>query len=162
MIVEGSKVAYAGDDPFTEIGSVGKVIALSGTAAHVQWQTGSKVGAIDLVEQHELLPSTSTTLHPTSLAASFDNALDMPGEGISVRATYDAQGEDGLINALSESGHLAMLSEYVEETVNHLATSIRNDPVFGDVLAALEPDEASALLGRVATVILSDRLTEEG
>lgn len=157
MIVEGSKVTYAGDDPFTEVGSVGKVIALSGSAAHVQWASGS----IDLVEQHELLPAHQGSMAPTTLAASFDNALDMPGIGIQVRATYDEHGEEGLLNTLAESGHLAVLSEYVDEAVNYLASRIRIDPTFRDVLAVLEPDEASALVGKVASQILTDRITEE-
>lgn len=174
MIVEGSKVAYAGDtDPFQEVGSLGKVIALSGDAAHVQWLSGPKSGSIELIQQYELVPDRSQQQGQQgqqdqqralvgSLMNSFDNALDMPAsETISVRATYDDLGEEGLVNALSEAGHLAMLSEYVDDAVGYLAARVRQDPGLGDILAQLEADEADGLVGRVASLLLSDRLNEE-
>lgn len=168
MIVEGSKVAYAGDtDPFQEVGSLGKVIALSGDAAHVQWLTGPKSGSIELVQQYELVPDRSQQQAQHQALAgpqmnSFDHALDMPAtETISVRATYDDLGEEGVVNALSETGHLAMLTEYVDDAVGYLASRVRQDPGLGIILAQLEADEADALVGRVASLLLSDRLNEE-
>lgn len=164
MIVEGGKVIYAGDtDPFQEVGARGKVVALAGTAAHVQWTTGPKQGSIDLVETFELLPDRTGKEATSQPVNSFDNALDMPRlVTVAVRDTYDDLGEDGLVNALSEAGHLAMLSEYVDEAVGHLAARVRQDPALGDILSQLEPDEADGLVGRVASLLLTDRLTEEG
>lgn len=165
MIVEGQQVAYAGDtDPFNEVGSLGKVVAMSGAAAHVQWTTGPKAGSIDLVETYELVErrtaSTAITRDATTMG-SFDAALDMPAtETISVRATYDDTGEDGLVTALNEAGHLAVLAEYVDEAVGHLASRIRGDLTLGEVLAQLEQDEAESLVARVASVLLNDRLGE--
>ena len=77
MIVEGQRVIYAGDtDPFQQVGATGKVIALSGQAAHVQWTDGPKVGQIELVQQYELLPErTAAQQAPMS---TFDSALDSP------------------------------------------------------------------------------------
>lgn len=162
MIVEGSKVIYAGDtDPFQDVGVSGKVIALSGQAAHVQWLTGPKAGQIELVGQHELLPDRNQHQAEAQPLNSFDNTLDMPAtETISVRATYEDLGEDGLVNALSEVGHLAMLTEYADEAVGHLVSRVRQDPALGEVLAQLEPDEADGLARRVAAVLLGDLLQE--
>ena len=157
---EGQKVAYAGDsDPFNEVGSLGRVVALSGTCAHVQWTSGPKTGQIDLVEQFELVPDRKVV---SAQASSFDQALDMVGttETIQVRATYDEQGEEALVNALSEGGHLATLSPYVEDVVGLLATKVRQDPILGGVLAELEADEVDSLVHRVAAVLLNDRLGE--
>lgn len=161
MIVEGQKVTYAGDtDPYNEVGAHGKVVALSGTAAHVMWTDGPKTGAVDLVEQFELLPDRSAAF-TQSVAASFDAALDLPDNSVvAVRDTYDEQGEEGLVTALNEAGHLAMLSAYVEEAASHLASRIREDPALGTVLSQLEADEADSLVGKVASVLLTDRLGE--
>lgn len=160
MIVEGAKVTYAGDtDPYNEVGSHGRVVALSGTAAHVQWTDGPKTGAVDLVEQFELVEDRGNSTQ--TVAASFDAALDMPDSAVvAVRDTYDELGEEGLLNALNEAGHLAMLSGYVEEAVNTLSARVREDISLGTVLAQLESDEADSLVGRVASVLLTDRLGE--
>jgi hypothetical protein len=159
MIVEGQKVAYAGEDPYMAVSDKGKVLAVSGTAAHVQWLTGSRAGQIDLVEQHELVPDRSAGAQPTTLAAAFDNTLDMVGSpAIQVRATYDEVGEQGLVTALDEAGHLAVLQAYVEEAVGHLASRIRHDPTLANVLAQLESDEADGLVGRVASLLLTDEI----
>lgn len=161
MIVEGCKVTYAGDtDPYNEVGAHGRVIALSGQAAHVQWTDGPKTGAIDLVDQYELIEDRSATGTQT-VSASFDAALGIPDNSVvAVRDTYDELGEEGLLNALSEAGHLAVLSEYVEDCVGTLAARVREDQSLGTVLSQLEQDEADSLVGRVASVLLTDRLGE--
>ena len=159
-MIEGQRIAYAGeDDPFNEVGSLGRVIAVSGTAAHVQWTSGPKTGQIDLVEQNDLVPDRPTV---TAQASSFDMALDMvsPTDTIQVRATYDEQGEEGLVNALSETGHLAMFSEYVEDAISTLSSRLRQDPSLMTVLSELDSDEADGLVGRVAALLLTDRLGE--
>lgn len=160
MIVEGAKVTYAGDtDPYNEVGSNGRVVALSGTAAHVRWLDGPKTGSIDLVEQFELVEARGNSTQ--TVAASFDAALDMPDSAVvAVRDTYDELGEEGLLNALNEAGHLATLSGYVEEAVSTLSARVREDISLGTVLAQLESDEADSLVGRVASVLLTDRLGE--
>lgn len=167
MIVEGTKVTYAGiADPFVEIGTPAKVLALSGVAAHVQWLGGAKQGGIDLVDLNDLVPFRADyATGPVGVTASreFDEALDMPATPVlRVRATYDDTGEEGLVTALAESGHLALCSEYVDEAVGLIATRIRHDPNFSAVLGALEADEAEGLVGKVAAIALTYRLSEEG
>lgn len=155
MIREGQRVRYAGDtDPFNEVGSEGKVLAISGTAGHVQWTTGPRVGQIDLVEEHELVP-----LRPGQVEASTPSPQQVHA-GLMIRAVYDEVGEEGLVNALSETGHLAMADNAVEEALDHLVASIRQNPVLGEVLGQLEADEADSLAERMASVLLSDRLKE--
>lgn len=160
MIAEGRKVAYAGEDPFNEVGAPGQVVALSGLHAHVMWTGGPKQGQIDLVEQNEIVEQRQHTAVADTLGSGFDNSLDMVGPGLQVRATYDEYGEEGLVSALSESGHLAVLAEYVDEAVGHLSARLRTDVGLVDVLAQLEADEQDSLVGRVASVLLTDRLEE--
>ena len=158
MIVEGQRVVYAGDlDPFQEVGSTGKVIAVSGQAAHVQWLDGPKTGSIDLIEHHELLPSRVEAAIEDGFASTLSMAVT---SSLSVRSTYDEQGEDGLLTMLDESGHLSMLSEYAEDALLTLTGQIRADSVLSSALASLETDERDSVVGKIASTLLSDRLKE--
>lgn len=156
MITEGSRVTYAGDDPLIEVGSTGKVLAVSGTAAHVQWLSGPKHGSMDLVDQFEILP-----FRAEANLNSFEQSLEyVESPSISVRASYDEAGEDGVVAALDDSGHLAMMAAHVERAAAVLAADLRSDPTFIEVLGQLEPDEADTVVSRVATVLLSDHIRE--
>jgi hypothetical protein len=161
MITEGQQVAYAGDtDPFNEVGSLGRVVAVSGQAAHVQWTSGPKVGSVDFVEQFELVEARGPAQSETT-GMSFDATLDMPtSASLQVRAAYDEAGEDGLVLALDEAGHLAMLAEYADRALEALVGDLRADPSFREVLGQLEADEADTVVSRVATVLLGDRIKE--
>lgn len=169
MIVESTLVAYAGDDPFQDVGSLGKVVALSGSGAHVMWQSGPRINAVDLVDLNDLVEHRGAKEAAQARMAAqafadtaFADTLDMPAiPTLQVRATYDEEGEEGLLTALSETGRLAVLAEYAEEAVSLVATRIRNDPEFSGVLAQLDPDEAATVVSRVASVVLRDRISEE-
>lgn len=170
MIVEGSRVSYAGDDPLQDVGSQGRVVSLSGTCAHVQWYSGPKTSMIELEDLNDLVEfrgSQSAAAQAQIEAQAFaDNAfadtLDMVSlPSMAVRAVYDDEGEDGLLVALSEAGRLAVLAEYAEEAVGLVATRIRQDPEFAAVLAQLDPDEANGMVFRVASLVLADRISGE-
>lgn len=169
MIVEGMRVAYAGEDPFQDVGALGKVLSLSGVAAHVLWQSGPKMGAVELLDLNELVEhrgqreATQARLSATAFAEeAFADTLDMvTPPALQVRATYDEEGEEGLLSALSEAGRLAVLAEYAEEAVTLVAARIRQDPEFSAVLAQLDPEEANALVSRAASLVLRDRISEE-
>jgi hypothetical protein len=163
MIVEGTRVTYAGDtDPFQEVGALGRVVALSGDAAHVQWTTGPKTGSIDLVETYELLPARTTlAFEATTVTAAFDDALEMAAApSLQVRAVYDEAGPEGLVAALDEAGHLPALAEYVEDALGRLGAQLRGDAHLSGILASLEPDEAESVVSRLASMLVADR-TEE-
>lgn len=165
-MIEGEKVAYAGDtDPFNRVGASGKVIAISGSAAHVQWTAGPKMGQIDLVEQHELVPDRGAPVTASAGLETFDAALGIASEEehaprLSVQAIYDEVGEEGLLNVLSEAGHLSMVAEYAEEVLDHLVARVRQTPALEAVLSQLEGDEQESLLERIAVIALNDRLKE--
>lgn len=169
MIVEGMRVAYAGDsDPFQDVGALGKVLSLSGGCAHVLWESGPKANSIDLIDLNDLVEHGRASRMAAAAAQTFsDNAfadtLDMPAiPTLQVRATYDEEGEEGLLTALSEAGRLAVLAEYAEEAISLVAARIRQDPEFSGVLAQLDPDEANGVVSRVASLVLQERMGEEG
>lgn len=162
MIAEGSKVAYAGDDPFQDVGSLGKIVSLSGSCAHVLWQDGPKVGMIEMIALDDLLPRTEDrSRQATTVQEGFESSLDMPGMPVlAVRDTYDEDGEDGLVTALDEAGRIATLAEYAEEAISQVAARIRTDPGLVEVLGQLESDEANSLVDRLAGLVLMDRVGE--
>ncbi len=163
MIAEGAKIIYAGDtDPLQEVGAPGKVIALSGDAAHVQWSGGPKVGSVDLVPLHELVADRQQakaliSTHQPYFEASLE-ALDTPS--LRVRATYDERGEDGVVNTLDEYGHLATLAGFAEMAVLTLIGQILTDDTLAPALAALEADERDLVAAKVAATLLADQLRE--
>ncbi len=160
MIREGSRVQYAGDDPFNTPGAQGKVLLISGAAAHVQWATGPKTGKVDLVEQFELI-ERGQAVEATLVAETFDNSLGIATPVLQVRAAYDEGGEPALVAALEEAGKISVLAEYAEEAGSMLAARIRTDQGFSQVLSHLDADEATSLVTRVAALVLSDWISGE-
>jgi len=161
--MEGQKVRYVGEDVTVGVGTVGRVVAAAGSGQHVQWMEGARQGSIDLVAVDDLVPyvANSEIYREATVANDFDDALGVPSMvSFSVRETYDTYGEDGLLNALDEHGHLATLAEYATDAIGKIASGLRSDPAFSSVLSQLDDSEAESLLVRVAINLLSD--DEEG
>lgn len=150
MIREGKKVSYVGDgEDGVVIGDVGKVVADAGDASHVRWASGSREGQITLVPDLDLVVARATS---HVLADSMETAL----VSVAVRDVYDSAGEAGLLNALNDEGHLATFSQIAEEAQQIVATRLRTDPSMVEVLARLEPEEASEFITFTASVLLRD------
>lgn len=164
MIAEGQRVLYAGDaDPFNEVGSPGKVIAVSGEAAHVQWTGGPKQGSIDLMESHEIVADRQqATAALDGDRAFFTQALAHTADStqMQVRASYDEHGESGAISALDESGVMAVLAPYAEYVHQDLLGKVHADSHMRSALAGLESDERDVVVGRVVATLLTDLLKE--
>ncbi len=151
MIAEGQSVKYAGDDPFTEVGTKGKVIALSGSLAHVQWQEGAKRNQVEGVEIEDLVPNrraAAATVETPLLTTSM------------IREAADEEGIPAVIDMLDDSGHLATLAPYAAEAIGFLGAQLRTDESFRSVLAAIDPSDVDALVERTATVLLASQVTE--
>lgn len=181
MIVEGQRVCYAGDaDPFNEVGAPGRVLAVSGEAAHVQWSGGPKQGAIDLVEINDLVADRN---HAAALLASPQPYLDdrvaqasreqaeqfyaTSARGVEahtsrmqVRAAYDDHGEDGVLSVLDETGVMATLASHVEYAHQHLLGAVHADEHMRAALAGLEVDERDVVVAKVVSSLLTDVLKE--
>ena len=155
MVTEGSKVVYAGADLTIEQGTVGRVLFVAGSAAHVQWQDGPRVGQVDLIDQYDLSPTSSAASVAQVVASQFDQSLEMEdaSSGV-VREAMDSYGEDGVLVALAEKGHLATLEVYATEALSHLTSALRTDPALGEMLACLDADEQEAVLARLAATLL--------
>lgn len=164
MIAEGQKVAYAGDDPMQDVGSVGKVLQMSGhEAAHVHWETGPRTGSVELVDANDLVTSSSTTasLAQAIEADSFASSVGVADAfSMQVRAAFDDGGETSVVTALEESGHLALLAAEAEEAVLMLGARIRMDAQIAPLLATLDIDEQDVVVSKVAVTLLGDLLKD--
>jgi len=117
------------------------------------------VGGVDLVPVDSL--SQGQTMGNTAVAmaseinAQFDASLDVEAsQTTAVREAYEAYGEDGLLTALNEAGHLATLTPYVEEALGGLTASLRHDPGLSVALGFLEETERETVLSSVARTLL--------
>lgn len=165
MISEGQQVTYVGDDAMTGVGTRGSCLSMTGSShAHVLWVEGAKTGVVEIVMVDDLLPYRTghRAVGPSLAAEQMQDSLDMPPlTTVAARDTYDDLGEDGLITALDEHGHLAVLASYAEEAIGYVASRIRQDPGFGAVLSQLDADEADALAQRVASTVIADMVIGE-
>lgn len=155
MIIEGRKAVYTGDDLSFEHGASCTVLALSGLAAHVQWLDGPRTGSVDLVDTASLSQGVLAPSMATQISEEFDASLDVEASTTtSAREAYDAYGEDGLLAALNEAGHLATLTPYVEDALGGLTASLRHDPGLSVALGFLDDDERETVLSAVARTLL--------
>lgn len=162
MISEGSKVVYVGDDPMVGVGTLGFVLSHAGANSnHVKWMGGIREGSIDLIPVEELI-SYREGQQVVGSARHLEETLDYQ-QGlvtVAVRDTYDDLGEDGLITALDEAGHLATLSSYASRAIANLSRDIRQDPALGAVLGQLDDEEADSLIVRVASQLLAQEASD--
>lgn len=155
MIREGAKVSYVGDEhDGLAVGDVGKVLSASGSSSHVLWATGGQTGSITLVADMDLVANNKAPL-------SYDGLDGGSLVTVAVRDTYDVSGAVGLLNALNDEGHLATFGQIAEQAQQIVAASLRSDPSMTEVLASLDPDEASEFITFTAAVLLRDAFAGE-
>lgn len=147
-MIEGQSVQFAAPD-FDGVaqGDHGRLLVLDQHTAHVLWTTGSRAGQATMVDAADL---TGTRV----VASGLEDSLEMGGlTSFAVRETYETQGEAGVLNAMAQVGHLAAFADIAEEALVTVASRIRHDPSFREVLSHLD-DEAGESLLRLATACL--------
>lgn len=151
-IIEGSLVSYVGPlEDGLNIGDRGKVLSDDGRAAHVLWQTGALKGKVTLIDHMDIVAAQSR------IHSELDDSLD---EGtlvtVAVRETYNYGGVEGLLDALETEGHLAVFQPIVDEAIQMVASRLRQDVAFREIIAQLEPDEGDEFLERATYALLRD------
>lgn len=159
MLREGQRVAYTG--PANEgliLGDHGRLLVLSSGSAHVSWETGTLIGQIVPVALYDLAPARSVMTVQSDLEDSLETAgLTM----IASRAIYDTDGEVGIINAMAESGHLAAFQDIAEDALALVASRVRNDVSFREVLGQLDEDEGERVIRLAAACLIRDAFGSE-
>lgn len=153
---DGQRVSYIGfDADGLVLGDQGRVISAGQDYSHVMWSTGTRVNCVDLVEDVNLVPTAKARAN--TVAAHLVDSLDVgPLVTLAVRETLDESGEAGLLNALNDSGHLSSLGQIAEDALEFVASRLRADGAFGEVLAQLDQNEASSLVSLASSVLLRD------
>ena len=159
MLREGQEVAYTG--PANEgliLGDHGRLLVLSSGSGHVSWETGSLQGQITPVALYDLAPARSVM----TVQSDLDDSLEVAGIAlVAARDLYDADGELGVINAMAESGHLAAFQDIAEDALALVASRIRHDVSFREVLAQLDEEEGERVIRLASASLIHDAFGSE-
>lgn len=154
---EGQRVSYVGEvGDGLNIGDKGKVLSVDDGASHVLWTTGSRQGEVIFHTNLDLVVEPNQT-EANMMASEFYTPL----VSVAVRDTYDRQGPVGLLNALNDEGHLAVFMPIAEEAIQMVASRIRQEPSFREVLAELGEDDGAEFVAFSTLQLLRDAFGEE-
>lgn len=158
MVIEGSQVSFTGwDSDELCYGDQGRVLAISGSVAHVMWATGSCA--------EQVLPVYDSDLALLAALAEVPDLTDSLEVGslatFSVRQVFDSGGEVAVINEMAEAGSLAVFASIAEDALTMVASRIRADLAFRAVMADLDDDEAESVLRLASICLVRDAFTTE-
>jgi hypothetical protein len=160
MIHDGSRVTYTGmgDGPLV-FDDQGRVLVVSGHAAHVQWKTGALAGQVTLVDVQDLTPLGTPR---NAVEAALDDSLEVSGLGtFTARQIYDEGGSEALLNAMVDSGHLAAFGAIAEEALALVAGRIRTSDAFRSVMAHLDESETEEVVRLASAALIRDAFTPD-
>jgi hypothetical protein len=159
MLREGQKVAYTGyATSELNLGDEGRILLMSSNTAHISFENGISAGQIVPVALHDLSPLQSTS----SIDTDLNDSLETSGlTAFAVRDVYDMGGETAILNAMHESGHLAAFQDIAEDALILVASLIRRDPSFIEVLSQLDEEEADSVVRTAASVLIRDAFYED-
>jgi len=128
---------------------------MSGHAAHVQWRTGALTGQVTL---HDTDDNTLQLLtRQGSVEDALDDSLDVAGLGtFTARQIYDENGPSGLLNAMADSGRLAVFQDIAEDALALVAERIRTSSTFTALAAHLDDDEADQMVHLASAALIRD------
>lgn len=161
---DGQIVSYAGDEGHDDlfVGDQGKVLVADGRSAHVMWSTGSRTGDVTITDTDAL----NTGARDLSVSGSLDDSLEVGGlVAFSARNVVDEQGIPGLLNIMSEAGHMSGFLDIAEEALAIVLHRIRHDASIRAITAGLEDEEADLLIRTAAAALIRDAFSvdeEEG
>jgi hypothetical protein len=160
MIQDGCRVAYTGlGDQSLAFDDQGSVLAVSGSAAHIQWKTGALAGTVTLVDSRDL-----TTLggRPQAVEAALDDSLEISGLGtFTARQIYDEGGSEALLNAMVDSGHLSVFGSIAEEALVLVAGRIRESFDFRAATSQLDENERDELVRMASAALIRDAFSPD-
>lgn len=158
---DGQRVSFVGNPALgLAMGDHGRVLSASGAASHVMWTSGARKGAVDLIDDVDLVP-TRTASAAATVADALDDSLHFEASvALAVRDTFDTEGAPGLINAMSEAGHLARLASAAEDALELVAARVREDIDIAPLLGQLDADEREQVISTLSTAVLRDAFSE--
>jgi hypothetical protein len=151
---DGSSVSYIGDGhDGRALGERGQLLTTSGRTTHVKWADGT----ISPHDCDDIAPVNARLLREAVTRDEFADSLEVgPIVATGLRATYETEGEAGVLNALASSGHLGGFQAIAEEIQGFAEQRIRQDGTFREAAAQLDEDEVDGLIRVAALVLLRD------
>lgn len=155
---EGQRVSFVGVKTATgpSIGDLGTVLSDAGDSGHIMWTEGQAKGSVDFLNYDDVVKTNGKT---AALAPDIDMSDTLafgPTTHVAVRETYDSEGEQGLLAALDEAGHLSSIESVAETVLDAVASLIRSDDTMSTVLAQLDDDEADRFVSTTARALVAD------
>ena len=153
---EGQRVTYVGPSADgLNTGTVASLLAFESTdSAHIQVSAGVTylVPLEDLTTQHQASRTND----------GLDDSLDVGGlSTFAVRQVFDLQGESGVVDTMAHLGHLAGFEQIAEEALTLVASRVRQDPSFREVLAHLDAEEGEAVLRLAVGCLIRDAFGDD-
>jgi hypothetical protein len=149
---DGARVAFLGDD---RLGDEGVVLDAGNTGSSVKWD---RTGEIRLESNRLLVEITPRDRFNESI----DDCLDTPGlTTFAVAETMERSGPEGVFAQMAEEGHINLLADMAEEAIDLVASKLRRDPSFREVLGMMEDEDGDVFVRYAATHLLRENLTEE-
>lgn len=150
---DGSPVSYIGDGrDGRSLGERGQILTTAGRTAHVKWADG----AITPHDVADIAPTNARGVQRAAVAVrdDFADSLEVgPIVATGLRATFDIEGEAGVINVLASAGHLVGFQAIAEDVQAYVEQRIRQDGNFREAARQLDEDEIDSV-ARVASLVL--------
>jgi hypothetical protein len=158
---EGHLASYVGDGhDGIPLGAQGEVLSLAGSGAYVKWVTGSRLGAVDLVHNEDLVavpPRRQATAMALPPSDDLDDSLDvgfMPTTA--ALQTQEDEGAPGLLTMMASQGRLRGLGNIADEVLSVVAHRVRQDESVREVTSQLDGDQAEDLVQLTALSLLQN------
>jgi hypothetical protein len=147
---DGDSVYYTGRGrDGAEIGDEGRVLAVTGVAAHVKWVSGVRTGQVSLEDTEDLEPHRASYVR-----TELDDSLELGTITVhSARQVFDDSGAEGVLELMATEGHLAMLVPAAEQALEVVSHRVRHDPSLQAIASYLDEDELEAVV-RLASIAL--------
>lgn len=158
---DGQRVSYVGiSNSGLAMGDRGEVLSAADKASHVLFHTGSRTGAVVLVDNFDL---ASPTKKVAAIADDgLEDSLDVGTLAVTgAREVFDVEGETGILNVMAEQGHLSSFASIAQEAHDLISNRIRNDPSFRSMASQLDDEEAEAVVALATSVLIRDAFGAE-
>jgi hypothetical protein len=148
---DGQRVSCVRNDL---LGSEGVVLDAGNTGCSIRWETGPRTGAVDLVAHRHLVPTEGSR----SISDEVDFSLDDGLVSFPAHQVMATRGVSGVYEAMVTEGHLDHLDSVAEEALELVASRLRRDPSFRQVISAVGDDQGDHLVAYATSRFLREAL----
>jgi hypothetical protein len=147
MFRDGQQISFIGLDRGLNYGEAGRILEAGTESSAILWKSGS----VTTQYNSDLLP-----VGKIAFSDGLDDCLEVgePLRTSAAREAFDIGGESAVLNYMSESGHLASMSDIAEDAMAFVSARLRQDQYFRSILSQLDDDEGDSLVNLASRVAL--------